>query len=72
MNLFQKISLIGKVNKAVKEINKLKEANSEIADKIKEIIDDIINVLNKLKEVVPAIDNLVEEVIAIIKKWFNK
>ena len=72
MNLFQKISLVGKVNKAVKEFNKLKEANSEIADKIKEIIEDIIKLLNKIKNTVPELDDLIQEIILLVKKIIGK
>lgn len=72
MNIFQKIKLFNNISKAIKEIKALKDANSETGDKIKEIIEDLINILNKIKEVVPAVDKAIETIIEIVKKWLKK
>lgn len=72
MNIFAKIGLFSRGLKAVKELTKLKEANSEIVDEIVAIINDLIKILDRLKKVVPEVGEFIEEVIAIIKKWLKK
>lgn len=72
MNIFKKLSLINKTCKAIGELKKLKEGNNAIAEEIVAIINDIISILDRIKAVVPTIGDLVDEIIAIIKKWFKK
>lgn len=70
--LVKNFGLVMKVGKIVKELKAVYAENSETADKIKEIIDDLIAILNKVKAIIPGIDDLVESIIAVIKKYFGK
>ncbi len=72
MNIFKKIILLGKINKAVKEIKALKETNSGVIDEIIEIINDIEKILEKIKNVLPAVAELVQAIIDLVKKIIGK
>lgn len=72
MNIFKKIGLINRVLKATKELKALKESNNAISDEIVAIINDIMNILDRIKKIVPTIADLIDEIIAIVKKWIKK
>jgi len=60
MNIFQKISLINKIQKVIKEIEK----RGELSDQVKHIIENIKKELDALAKLAPEI----KELIADIKK----
>lgn len=72
MNIFKKLILINKVCKTYKELKALKESNNAVVDEIVAIINDIISILERIKKIVPAIGDLIDEIIADIKKHFKK
>ena len=64
MNIFQKLSIIGKVQKAITELNKQAELSKEVRMHIQNIIDEI----NALATLLPK----VKEAIQAIKKAWKK
>ena len=60
MNIFQKISLLNKLNKVIEIVNK----RAELSDQIKKIIENIKDDIDALAKLAPE----VKELIADIKK----
>lgn len=60
MNIFQKISLLNKLNKVIEIVNK----RAELSDQIKKIIENIKDDIDALAKLAPEI----KELIADIKK----
>lgn len=71
MKLLEKFTLASNISKVVSEVKAVCEENSATGDKIKEIIQDIINILEKIKAVVPVVDDAITKIVEIIKKWFK-
>lgn len=72
MNIFQKISLLGRINKAVKTLKELQETNSPVVDEIIAIINDLIKILDRIKAIIPSLAELVEEIKDLVKKIIGK
>lgn len=72
LSIFQKIKLINKISKAVKEIKKIIELNKDNVQGAKEIVEDAKALLGKIKNFAPVLAKQIEDVIAIVKKVFEK
>lgn len=72
MNIFQKIAFISKINKAVKELKKIKETNEDVWQQIAIEIDKIIKAFEAIKNLLPALKEVIEAIINIFKSVIPK
>lgn len=60
MNIFQKIKLINRISKTIKEIKKYLNG-VHVGDEIKEAIENIKKDIEKISKIVPEVKEIVEE-----------
>lgn len=72
LSIFQKIKLINRISKAVKEIKKIIELNKDNVQGAKEIVEEAKALLEKIKNFAPVLAKQIEDIITIIKKVFKK
>lgn len=67
MNIFKKIALVNKITKMVKEIKKLLKDNSQLSEKLQNVILSIKEDLQVLYSLVPSCRSLLNEIFKIIE-----
>lgn len=67
MNIFQKISLLSKLNNAWKRSKKLIDENKATTEEVRQIAFELIALLDRLKVVLPPLKAVIEQLIGIIK-----
>lgn len=67
MNIFQKISLINRISKAIKKSKKLIDSKHDIAEKARKHIENIMFEFQKLSHLLPDLRNVYLEIVAIIE-----
>lgn len=66
MNFFQKIKLVNKISKIIKEIKKYLNS-THVDDELKEIFAELKSDILKLVEKIPEIQGLVQDIMVLIK-----
>jgi len=67
MNIFQKVSLINKITKAIKKSKKIVDAKKGIAEDVKKHLDVICGEVQELLRLLPDFRNVYFEVVEIIE-----
>ena len=67
MNIFQKISLINRISKAIKKSKKLIDSKHDIAEKVRKHIENIMFEFQELVRLLPDFRNVYFEIVAIIE-----
>ena len=63
MNIFQKISLLNKLNKVIEIVNK----RAELSDQIKKIIENIKDDIDALAKLAPEVKELINDIKKALK-----
>ena len=67
MNIFQKISLINKIKKAIKKSKKLIDEKKDLAEKVRKHLDNILGEVQELLRLLPAFREVYFEVLEIVE-----
>lgn len=67
MNIFQKISFINRVSKAVKKSKELIDCKKDLAEKVRKHLDNILGEIQELVRLLPDLRNIYFELIEIIE-----
>lgn len=67
MNIFQQISLINRIKKAVKKSKKLIDSRKDLAEKVRKHLDNIIGEVQELVRLLPDFRNVYFEIVTIIE-----
>lgn len=68
MNIFQKISLINRITKAIKKSKKLIDSKREVAEKVRKHIDNICGEAQEIVRLLPDLRNVYFEIIEIVEE----
>lgn len=73
MNIFQKISLINRISKAIKKSKKIIDEKKEVAEKVRKHIENIMSEFQNIVRILPDLRNIYFEIVEIIEetKWRN-
>lgn len=71
MNILEKFVMVTTVTKAFAELKSEAENNAKLAEEIKDIIHDTIELLQRIKKVIPQVGKAIEKLINIISKRFK-
>ena len=66
MNIFQKIKLLNRINKAIKQAKKLAEDNKELAESLQKAILNIKADFEVLAGLLPSLKGLVSDIKALL------
>lgn len=70
MNIFQKIALVNKVRKAVKQAKEMIDKNKGLADEVKKVVGNLKQDIEALLTFLPQFKPIYKEVMEIIKEVF--
>lgn len=68
MNIFQKISLINKISKAIKKSKKLIDEKKDLAEKVRNQINNICADFQELIRLLPDFKNIYLDILTIIEE----
>ncbi len=68
MNIFQKISLVNRIKKAVKKSKQLINEKKDLAENVRKHLDNILGEVQELVRLLPDFRNVYFEVIEIIEE----
>lgn len=66
MNVFKKIALIKRIEKAIKNSKKLIDSKKDLAEKVKKHLNNICSEVQELMRILPDFRNVYFEIIEII------
>ena len=67
MNIFQKVSLINRITKAIKKSKTLIDSKREIAEKVRKHLDNICAEVQELVRLLPDCRNVYFEILEVIE-----
>lgn len=67
LNIFQKISLLNKINKAWKEIKALIDGNKELTEETRQIAFEQIALFERMQKLFPSAKEVIGKLIEIIR-----
>lgn len=70
MNIFKKITLINKLNKAINNAKKLADENKDLTVELRNIFSDLKNDFDKLVKLLPVLEEIKTEVEKTLKDVF--
>lgn len=70
MNIFQKIALVNKVRKAVKQAKEMIDKNKGLADEVKRVVGNLKLDIEALLTFLPQFKPIYKEVMGIVKEVF--
>lgn len=68
MNIFQKISLINRISKAIKKSKKIIDERKEVAEKVRGYIENIMDNFQNIVRLLPDLRNIYFEIVEIIEE----
>lgn len=68
MNIFQKISLINRISKAIKKSKKIIDERKEVAEKVRGYIENIMENFQNIVRLLPDLRNIYFEIVEIIEE----
>lgn len=68
MNVFQKISLINRISKAIKKSKKLIDEKKELAEKVRKHIENIMGEFQEIVRLLPDLRNIYFEIVEIVEE----
>lgn len=68
MNIFQKVSLINRISKAIKKSKKLIDEKKELAEKVRKHIENIMCEFQEIVRLLPDLRNIYFEIVEIIEE----
>ena len=68
MNIFQQISLINRIKKAIKKSKKLIDSKKDVAEKVRKHLENIMSEFQELVRLLPDFRNIYFEVVDIIEE----
>lgn len=68
MNIFQKISLINRISKAIKKSKKLIDEKKDLAEKVREHLDNILGEVQELIRLLPDFKNIYLDILTIVEE----
>lgn len=68
MNIFQKISLINRISKAIKKSKKIIDEKKEVAEKVRGYIENIMENFQNIVRLLPDLRNVYFEIVEIIEE----
>lgn len=67
MNIFKKISLINKINNAIKQAKKIRESNSKLADDLEKALLNLKADFEVLASLLPSLKNIYVDIKELLK-----
>lgn len=68
MNIFQRISLINRISKAIKKSKKIIDERKEVAEKVRGYIENIMDNFQNIVRLLPDLRNVYFEIVEIIEE----
>ena len=68
MNIFQKISLINRISKAIKKSKTVIDTKREVAEKVRKHLDNICGEAQEIVRLLPDLRNIYFEIIEIVEE----
>ena len=68
MNIFQKVSLINRISKAIKKSKKLIDEKKELAEKVRKHIENTMCEFQEIVRLLPDLRNIYFEIVEIIEE----
>lgn len=68
MNIFQKISFLNRITKAIEKSKKLIDSKKDVAEKVRKHLDNILGEIQELVRLLPDLRNVYFEAIEIFEE----